>query len=1331
MKNDVKPVATLFRERAEQLLKSTSQSGTSHPSVENILKILHEWEEYSAELEIQNEELLIAGACARKAPQKDPSPERVKPQNIPEHPDHWIGSEMQKAELLRVITDNSPDTIIQLDRNGTILSMNHPFSGYAPEDTIGSSFYDWALPEYQILMKQSLELAVGESTTQVYQSGGSDARGEIRWYRTSLSPVNEGVVVNTVIMIVRDITESIRSREILREDEEKRNAIITTTRDGFWIADRNGCLQEVNDTYCRMSGYTREELLTMRIQDIEAIESPDDTVSHIKKIIEFREDRFESRHRRKDGSVMDIETSVQYSQVNGGQFISFLHDITSLKRSEKSLRQSNERYKSLFQDNHSVMMLLNPDTGDIIDANPVACSYYGWSHSELCRKTIFEIDPFPKEVTFAKLQQSKHEENNHLFLQHRLANGELRDIEVYSGPIQFDESTMLYTIIHDITESKQAQEALRINEERYSLIYNSSRDGVFSMDMSGHLIGANRSFCEEINLQLANIIGHTFAEFGLPEYLCAELNNLKRRVQESNNSIISELKVSLSNEKIRYYELVLNPLHDSNRCIVGFGGSIRNITKRKKSNQALIDSEKRFRYLIKNIQVGVILYGPNAEVIMRNPKTYELLGIPENQFEADAGMNADYDAIHEDGTSFPGSERPVAVTFATGQSVRDIVMGIYRPATTDFIWVLIDTEIILNDDGTIRNVICSFIDITKLKKTENELRQNELRLKYHLENSPLAVIERDRDFIVTQWSVEAERIFGWKKEDAIGKHIDTLNLINEEDVPDVNRAMEKLTSGNKDTIVNTSRNITESGNLIVCTWYNSILFDRNGQITSVMSLVQDITLKKQAEDTLKQLNEELEERVKERTAELSKSNEALKITQEKYRTVAYFATYWEFWIDQTDHMIYCSPSCEQITGYKPKEFDQDSKLITKIIYPDDLQLFQKHQNKELQAQPSIHEIQYRIIRKDGTIRWIGHFCQPVFDENGHFKGTRGSNKDITARKKMEELLTTSNQKYKLLSENISDGIFICKNGRFEYINNAICDIFGYNRREFERMKLTQLVTTDHYEELENFLYKKSFVNQGSTLEVECLKKDFSLLFVEMRLNYVAKDQIVYGVVHDITEKKSLQKKIVKAIIHTEEKERANFSKELHDGLGPLLSTIKLYLQWSERPNSNSSRVEIIGKAGEILEEALATVKEISNKLSPHLLMNYGLNSAIKSFVEKLNATATFNIVYESNTKRRIGAEIEATIYRAVIECINNSMKYARANNIYINLTDSGNQIQLRYKDDGLGFDIAEALSKHKGLGLFNLQNRLHTIGGKVTLSSEQGKGVDYLFTVNV
>jgi PAS domain S-box-containing protein len=487
----------------------------------------------------------------------------------------------------------------------------------------------------------------------------------------------------------------------------------------------------------------------------------------------------------------------------------------------------------------------------------------------------------------------------------------------------------------------------------------------------------------------------------------------------------------------------------------------------------------------------------------------------------------------------------------------------------------------------------------------------------------------------------------------------------------------------------------------------------------------------QAEKALVRSHSELEATVKERTAELLTTYETLKQTEVKYRTVADFATNWEFWISPEDQMIYCSPSCERITGYSATEFVMNSHLIYSIIHPDDLHIFLEHKKKELVAEVCDHEIQYRIQKKDGSIRWIGHFCQPVFDEDGLFKGNRGSNKDITARKKMEELLTVSNQKYKLLSENINDGIFICKNGKFEYVNQAINDIFGYSGHELERMKLTQLVNTNYRDELEDFLYTNSSRNQSCNIEVECIRKDLSTVFVEILLNYVANDNTVYGVLHDITEKKEFQKNMVKAIIQTEEKERSHFSKELHDGLGPLLSTIKLYLQWSERPNSNKSREEIIGKAGEILEEALGTVKEISNKLSPHLLTNYGLNSAIRSFVDKLNATDKYNIELESDIDRRIDPEIEAALYRAMIECINNTLKYAHANNIYINMNDTGNQIQINYKDDGIGFDLVGTLAKHKGLGLFNLQNRLHTIGGKVDLISEPGEGVNYLFTVNI
>jgi signal transduction histidine kinase len=269
------------------------------------------------------------------------------------------------------------------------------------------------------------------------------------------------------------------------------------------------------------------------------------------------------------------------------------------------------------------------------------------------------------------------------------------------------------------------------------------------------------------------------------------------------------------------------------------------------------------------------------------------------------------------------------------------------------------------------------------------------------------------------------------------------------------------------------------------------------------------------------------------------------------------------------------------------------------------------------------------------------------------------------------------------------------------------------------------------DELDFISNQKAPKSQIRGVELECFKKDRSIIFVEFLFNYLAKEGIIYGVVHDITEKKLIQRNIVKAIILTEEKERAHFSKELHDGLGPLLSTIKLYLQWSERAKSDESREEIMHKAEDIIEDALTAVKEISNKLSPHLLTNYGLVSAIRSFVEKLEETSAIHISFECNLARRFGSEIEAAVYRAVIECINNTIKYSGAKNITINLDDFDSELRLRYRDDGIGFKLAETLAIKKGLGLFNLQNRIQNIGGKITMYSEPGKGVDYQIVVNL
>jgi PAS domain S-box-containing protein len=140
----------------------------------------------------------------------------------------------------------------------------------------------------------------------------------------------------------RDITERKRTEEALKESEARHRTILQTAMDGFWLADTQGRLLDVNETYCRMSGYSAQELLAMRISDLEASETADDTAAHMQEIMARGEDRFESWHRRKDGSIFAVEVSVQCRTTESGGVVAFLRDITERKRAEEALVRKSE-----------------------------------------------------------------------------------------------------------------------------------------------------------------------------------------------------------------------------------------------------------------------------------------------------------------------------------------------------------------------------------------------------------------------------------------------------------------------------------------------------------------------------------------------------------------------------------------------------------------------------------------------------------------------------------------------------------------------------------------------------------------------------------------------------------------------------------------------------------------------------------------------------------------------------------------------------------------------------------------------------------------------------
>jgi len=151
---------------------------------------------------------------------------------------------------------------------------------------------------------------------------------------------------------------------------------------------------------------------------------------------------------------------------NGG-FATIFSDITERKLSEQALIESEQRYHALFQNNHAVMLLINPNNGEIVDANPAASTFYGWTLPELTQININEINTLSSEEISFEMQMANEEKRNAFQFKHRKKDGEIRDVEVYSGPIQIKGEVYLYSVVHDITDRKAAE--IKVSEQLVEL----------------------------------------------------------------------------------------------------------------------------------------------------------------------------------------------------------------------------------------------------------------------------------------------------------------------------------------------------------------------------------------------------------------------------------------------------------------------------------------------------------------------------------------------------------------------------------------------------------------------------------------------------------------------------------------------------------------------------------------------------------------------------------------------------------------------------------------------------------------------------------------------
>lgn len=342
--------------------------------------------------------------------------------------------------------------------------------GYTPAEYLKLLPADLIYPEdVDPIVNRFSELAKrpGESINLETRIKHKD--GHWLWVDMTMTNMLEDEDVRGIVSNSRDISRRKKIELDLIENQLKLRAILEAIPDLIFIHDRDGRYLEFYGSDKANLLYKPEFFIGKKIDEVIPKELAEMFISYLNITFSTGVCQYYQYQLVIDGTIKYFDCKM--ALFGSDKMIAYIRDITENKHVEDALKRSEQRYRSFFENNHAVMLMIDPASGRIIDANPAAEMFYGWSRSILKEMHISQINTLSPEEINVEMTRAIQEERRHFFFRHRLADESIRDVEVYSGPIEIGGVLYLYSIVHDVTKRKEAEnQVVKLLKEKETLL---------------------------------------------------------------------------------------------------------------------------------------------------------------------------------------------------------------------------------------------------------------------------------------------------------------------------------------------------------------------------------------------------------------------------------------------------------------------------------------------------------------------------------------------------------------------------------------------------------------------------------------------------------------------------------------------------------------------------------------------------------------------------------------------------------------------------------------------------------------------------------------------